>query len=146
MRDKKRTFEDEIQIKSNYSPTVTMEFGKLFFEIGIHLTDDVVEGVVLLMYAQKVPNDIWNIKLNKNLEVSPIKSLYWITGGDSVWGINKNRITGWGICGGVFGDEFGDVIIDIVRNSVTLGDLRDGLISRIMYIRTDINKYYKYCQ
>lgn len=144
MRDKKRTFEENIQIKSNINPTVTMEFGKLFFEVGKNLTDDVVEGVLLLMGSTTVASDIWSIKIDKDTEVDPIKSLYWITGGDSIWGMGKARIEGWDIFGGVFGDEFGDDILDIVKDSETLGDIRDGLETRLMFIRINVREYYKY--
>lgn len=144
MRDKKRSFENKIQINSNINPIVTMEFGEIFFEIGVHLTYDVAEGVVLLMKANNVSDDIWDIKLNKDTFVDPIKALYWITGGDDIWGNGKNRIGGWGICGSIFADEFGDEIDAIVANSKTLGDIRDGIKEHLMIITQDVEQYYRY--
>ncbi len=144
MRDKNRTFENKIQINCNINPIVTMEFGELFFEIGIHLTNDVAEGVTLLMSAKNVTEDIWNIKITKDAYISPIKALYWITGGDDVWGNAKNRINGWGICGNVFEDEFGDDLKDIVANSKTLGDIKKGIEDRLMIITVDVEQYYRY--
>jgi len=145
MSGKKRQLGIDIQILNKYTTIITEESGQMFFEIGNEVTNDIAEAVALLIEKKIDDPTIWDIRIGVNREISPIKSLYWIMGGDKIWGSGKGRIDGWGICGSIFEEEFGDDITYIVKNSVKLSDVRDAFVAKLLILRKDHKKYYKYC-
>lgn len=145
MSGKKRPLKIDIKIINKYTTLITEERGQLFFEIGNEFTNDIAEAVALLIEKNIDDPTIWDIGIGTNIEISPIKCLYWIMGGDKVWGSTKGKISGWGICGSIFEEEFGDDIISIVKNSITLADVRDAFVKKLLILRKDHKKYYKYC-
>ena len=69
--------------------------------------------------------EIDNIKIE---EISPEKSLFWLTGGYTEWRSLENYNRPWCDCYLEFQEEFGFLIINIVKKSRTLGDIRDGFL------------------
>ncbi len=106
-----------------------------FFEIGKNLTQDVIEGVILMMRENiEISNTSWNIEI-KNIntyEIDPRKSLYWLTGGDDEWMSNSNNYKyKWHECVNEFTEKFGEDIIDIIETSKTLLDVRKQIMDRL---------------
>ncbi len=99
----------------------------LIFEIGIETTTDLAEAVCLMM--RKIDNDhkIWDSLINVNLEeISPERSLYWLTGGKNEWNHLENYNKSWSDCYLEFQEEFGSLIINILNKSKSLKDVREG--------------------
>lgn len=97
---------------------------ELFFEIGNEITTDTAEAVAIIMRNTNIrKSDLWNIEV-KNTNIEPLKSLYWLSGGDKEW-INPEHYTEpWCICHVDYEDEYYNLIVKIVRRSRTLGDIR----------------------
>ena len=103
--------------------------GQIFFEIGNDITTDIAEAVAMMMRNSRIDSSLWEKQLNFNLEtIAPEKSLYWLSGGDNEWITLQNYNTPWNKCYLEFQEEFGFMIISILKKSKTLGDIRDGFI------------------
>ena len=102
--------------------------GQIFFEIGNEFTTDLAEAVAIMMRKQ-VDDSIWNKQLSIDCEtIEPRRALYWLTGGDNEWISLHNYKQPWAKCDLDFQEEFGFMIISIIKKSKTLGDIRDGFI------------------
>ena len=106
-----------------------------FFEVGSKTTNDLAEGVVLLMKSKKYDeNDqFWKIEVrDKNYyNISPDKSLYWLSGGDYEWREMNNYKKTWFEASLMFQEEFGIKIINILKKSKTLNDIRIEFIKHL---------------
>lgn len=98
------------------------------FQIGRELTNDLAEAVSILMRMNVSDKEIWNLEIkNINIEnITPAKSLYWLTGGYEEWNNLENYNKPWSDCYLDFQEEFGFLIVNIVKRSKTLADVRDG--------------------
>lgn len=102
--------------------------GQLFFEIGNDITTDVSEAVAIMM-RKNIDESIWNKTISINYDdIEPRRTLYWLSGGDSEWMTFRNYSTPWCDCDLDFQEEFGFMVISILKKSKTLGDIRDGFI------------------
>ena len=106
-----------------------------FFEVGSKTTNDLAEGVVLLMKSKKYDeNDqFWKIEV-RNINyynISPDKSLYWLSGGDYEWREMNNYKKTWFEASLMFQEEFGIKIINILKKSKTLNDIRIEFIKHL---------------
>lgn len=120
---------DEISIKS---VNVTKEGGEYVFEIGNESTSDVAEAVSMLMRIIDWSDPIWNMEVNRNLiHITPEKSLFWLSGGYNEWNTLSNYNRKWCDCYQEFKDEFGEQILNIVSNSKTLLDIRNGFVKHL---------------
>jgi len=106
-----------------------------FFEIGSKTTNDLAEGVVLLMKSKKYDeNDqFWKIEVSdiNYYNISPDKSLYWLSGGDYEWREMNNYKKTWFEASLMFQEEFGIKIINILKKSKTLNDIRIEFIKHL---------------
>ena len=99
------------------------------FELDGESTSDVAEAVSILMDKIDWDDQIWNISIGeKNKKVSPVKSLFWLSGGYDEWIKLYNYTTPWSECHSYFNNEFGSLIIYIVSVSNTLLDVRNGFM------------------
>lgn len=100
-----------------------------YFEIGREVTNDLVEAVTILMKTKGITEDIWNIEIKSvNLgEISPSRSLFYLTGGEEEWCVMANYNKTWSECHLDFQEEFGFMVIRILKRSKKLSDIRDGL-------------------
>lgn len=97
------------------------------FEIGSEITDDLGEGVALLMFYRESSQRIWDLEIQtENIEIVPAKTLYWLTGGPKEWKPLNNYRIPWCECHSVFQQEFGLLLLKIIRNSKRLSEIRDG--------------------
>lgn len=101
-----------------------------FFEIGKEITSDIGEAVSILMRTYDSNHPIWNMTLNNvDLEIiTPEKSLFWLTGGYSEWRSLEHYNTPWHDCYLDFQEEFGFLIMNIIKKSKTLGDIKSNFI------------------
>jgi hypothetical protein len=107
---------------------LTKEEGTYFFEIGNELTSDIAEAVALLMRKLDWNDGIWDMELEDiNVEdITPEKSLFWLTGGYSEWRTLENYNRPWCDCYLDFQEEFGMLIFNIVKRNKKLKDIRNG--------------------
>ena len=75
----------------------------------------------------KFNEEIWNINLDKidYYNISPDKALYWLTGGDYEWKEMHNYKKTWHESSLDFQEEFGLKIINILKLSKNLNDIRE---------------------
>jgi hypothetical protein len=97
---------------------------------------DYFESVAGLMRLDaKLDSGFWKIALNESekYDISINRILYWITGGDNEWKTSdhKEYKYDWYEVEEIFRDRFEDIILDIVRTSETLLDVRNGIIEKI---------------
>ena len=115
-------------IYKNDTISISREGNEYFFEIGSELTSDVAEAVVLLMRRADWNDDVWDIEVSKIVceDISPEKSLFWLSGGNLEWTALENYNRPWCDCYLDFQEEFGMLVINIIKKSKTLRDIRDG--------------------
>jgi hypothetical protein len=71
------------------------------------------------------------MEINKNIiyeDITPEKSLYWLSGGNNEWNSLKNYNKSWCDCYLDFQEEFGFLIVNIVKKSKTLLDIRNAFV------------------
>jgi hypothetical protein len=100
-----------------------------FFEIGPFTTNDLAEGVAILMKYGKLKfnEEIWKINIEpfELYNICPDKALYWLTGGDYEWQEMHNYKKTWHESALHFQEEFGLKIINILKLSKNLQDVRE---------------------
>lgn len=107
--------------------------GNYYFEVNGEITTDVSEAVSILMRVKSKWNDpIWNLNTYDFdiYNIKPAKTLYWLTGGDDEWG-KENYKKNWAESFHIFEDEYNETIINIIRKSKTLKDIRDGFLKKL---------------
>lgn len=98
--------------------------GQYYYEIGDEITIDIAEAVSITMLKDHKQDTIWDLPMIYDRNISPIKSLYWLTGGHKEWRTLTNYKEGWSKMGHIFVDKWGDKITQIVQKSKKLGDIR----------------------
>ena len=89
---------------------VTKEGNEYFFEIGTETTTDVAEAVSILMRTVDWNDPIWKTMIDKKMiyeNITPEKSLYWVSGRNKEWNSLDHYIRPWSDCYLEFQDEFG---------------------------------------
>ena len=130
---KKKTLLKEIGTKiiyDNNTIIISREGNEWFFEIGKELTTDLGEAVSLLLRNCDVSDEVWKTDIKEmNIDnISPEKSLYWLTGGEKEWKTLENYNRPWCDCYLDFQEEFGLLVISIIKRSKTLEDMRKHFI------------------
>jgi hypothetical protein len=130
---KKKTLLKEIGTKIIYDDKtiiISREGNEWFFEIGRELTTDLGEAVSLLLRNCDARDEVWKTDIKEmNIDnISPEKSLYWLTGGEREWKTLENYNRPWCDCYLDFQEEFGLLVISIIKRSKTLEDMRKHFI------------------
>jgi len=110
---------------------VTKEGNEYFFEIGTETTTDVAEAVSILMRTVDWNDPIWKTMIDKKMiyeNITPEKSLYWLSGGNKEWNSLDHYNRPWCDCYLEFQEEFGILIVNIIKRSKKLKDIRDNFI------------------
>ena len=97
------------------------------FEIGADVTEDVAEAVAILMTKADHNHPIWETDL-KNItveELTPEKSLFWLSGGTKEWQNLEHYNRPWCDAYLEFQEEFGMLIVNIVKKAKKLKDIRN---------------------
>jgi hypothetical protein len=106
--------------------------GKTFiFEIGKEITSDLGEAVAIMMNTLDDEHKIWNFELEITEEITPEKSLYWLTGGDIEWKTLENYENTWSESYLYFQEEFGLSIVSILKKAKKLNDIKEGFRKNI---------------
>lgn len=115
--------------ESNFLNITQETNGQLFFEIGTEITQDIGEAVAIMMRKSFVEESVWEKQLPIDIDsIEPKKTLYWLSGGDNEWIPLHNYKTSWSDCELDFQEEFGIIVISVLKKSKTLGDIRNGFI------------------
>lgn len=110
---------------------ISEDLGSYYFEIGTEVTMDFAEAVAILMRMKSKWNDeIWNLKIVDidYYNIDPSKCLYWLSGGNDEWKDGENYKKYWHEVKLDFQEEFGIIIISILKRSKTLKDVRTGFL------------------
>ena len=110
---------------------VSKQENEYFFEIGGESTTDVAEAVTILMRKVEWNDSIWDMELDKKIiyeYITPEKSLFWLSGGNSEWSTLNHYNRPWCDCYLEFQEEFGFLIINIIKKSKKLSDIRNGFM------------------
>ena len=110
---------------------ISKEQNEYYFEIGKEITTDIAEAVSMLMRQKdNWNNSFWNLEVKDICyqDISPEKSLFWLTGGYSEWRTLEHYNKPWCDCYLDFQEEFGIIIINSIRRSKTLRDIRNNFI------------------
>ena len=110
---------------------IGQDFNGYYFEIGTEVTNDLAEAVAILMRLKSKWNDqIWNLEISEidYYNIEPSICLYWLAGGDEEWVSEENYKKYWHEVQLEFQEEFGVLIISILKKSKTLKDVRTGFL------------------
>lgn len=112
------------------SVLISRDGDELFFEVGKEITSDIAEATSILMRKFNESHYIWETRIFdiKIEDITPERSLFWLTGGNSEWKNLENYNRPWCDCYLDFQEEFGFMVIKIVKRSKTLGDIRNGFL------------------
>jgi hypothetical protein len=111
--------------------SVSKQENEYFFEIGGEATTDVAEAVSILMRKVQWDDPIWDMNIDKRIvyeDITPEKSLFWLSGGNSEWKTLNHYNRPWCDCYLEFQEEFGFLIINIIKKSKKLSDIRSGFM------------------
>ena len=134
MKRKRITLENKKQDEELFNQnqlTVTKEGNEYFFEIGSEMTTDVAEAVSILMRKIDWNDPIWKTQIDKQMiyeNITPEKSLYWLSGGHKEWNSLDHYKKPWCDSYLDFQEEFGFLIVNIVKKSKTLLDIRNAFV------------------
>lgn len=132
MKRKKDLLKDELSdvFFVDGKATISKDETGWFFEVGKDATTDIAEATSILMRNFSDSHSIWKTEVRdvKIEDISPEKSLFWLTGGYKEWRSLEHYNRPWCDCYLDFQEEFGFLIINIVKRSKTLGDIRDGFL------------------
>ena len=106
---------------------ISKDGGNWFFQVGKEVTGDIAEGVSILLRTLDHNHSIWKIEIGvvDAETIAPEKSLFWLTGGSIEWNSLENYLKPWSECYLDFQEEFGFLIVNCLKKSKSLGELRD---------------------
>jgi hypothetical protein len=134
MRKKRFTKTNNFRVitESNFVRIVEEVNGQLFFEIGNEVTTDIAEAVAIMIRIPNLDNSIWKKELSVDFStIEPRKALYWLSGGDNEWVTLQNYNMSWTQCELEFQEEFGFMIMSILKKSKKLEDIKVGFIRHL---------------
>jgi hypothetical protein len=131
MKKKKVALMRTFDIWSDNLIKIDKEGEQYYFEIGNNITDDIAEATSILMkYKNRWDSKFWEMEI-ENIDfynISPGKSLYWLSGGDIEWKLMNNYKKSWLESYTLYQEEFGDKVLSILKKSKTMKDIRTGFI------------------
>ena len=130
---KKRKLDLKPMVNDIYNKGIvraSKEENEYFFEIGKELTSDVAEAVAILMRKVDFNEAVWDLEVSNIVleNITPERSLFWLTGGYSEWRTLENYNKPWCDCYLDFQEEFGYLIVNIIKKSKTLKDIRENFL------------------
>lgn len=105
--------------------------GELFFEIENELTSDLSEAIAIILNKGIIDSNFWKITFNKTKNISPDKTLYWLSGGDKEWITRTHYSKSWADVYLTYQEEFGMIIFNIVDRSKTFEDIRKEFLRKL---------------
>jgi len=122
--ESKRSNDDYINEIVRINKSTNNEY---FFEIGTEITEDIAEAISILMRKIDWNDPIWEKDLkdiNTDL-ITPEKCLFWLTGGYTEWRTLEHYNKPWCDCYLDFQEEFGMLIVNIIKKAKKFKDIRD---------------------
>ena len=112
---------------------ISKEENEYFFEIGSDVTSDVAEAVAMMMRKIDWDDPVWDLEINDFIieNTAPEKSLFWLSGGYNEWRTLENYNRPWCDCYLDFQEEFGYLIVNIIKRTKTLGGIKDNFIKHL---------------
>ena len=112
---------------------ISKEGNQWVFEINNELTTDIAEATALMMRICGKDSFVWEIEIKDiNTDViEPKKSLYWLTGGNNEWKTLPNYKNPWCESYLDFQEQYGVTIINIIKKSKKIGDIRNQFIKKL---------------
>lgn len=110
---------------------ISKDYNNYQFEIGNEITYDIGEAVAILMRMKYKWNDpVWDIKIEDldYYNIDPSKTLYWLSGGDTEWRFGTEYKYEWHQCYLDYQEEFGIIVVSIIKKSKTFKDIRNGFL------------------
>ena len=130
MRRKRLNEADNIIFKNNNISIIKDLEDQYVYEIGNEITYDVGEAVAIMIGDNS--KNLWDIDIKVKLtDISPEKTLYWMSGGNKEWKTLEHYNRQWTDCYLDFLEEYGYVIINILRKSKKLIDIKRGFQKHI---------------
>jgi len=106
--------------------------GELFFEIDNELTTDLAEAIAIVLNKGIKDNNFWEMTFNINIQnISPDKTLYWMSGGDKEWISKSHYKKSWSDVYLIFQEEYGLFVIDTINKSKTFGDIKNEFLKKL---------------
>jgi hypothetical protein len=129
MRNRKGFQKDEI-LKLENKYLINKIDGNFIYEVKNEVTSDLAEFVSILIREVDYSDPVWNIGVFDIVleDLSPEKSLFWLTGGHKEWKSLENYNKPWHLCYLEFQEEFGFMVIRSVKKAKKLGDIRDSFL------------------
>jgi hypothetical protein len=129
MKRKKVLLKEQLSeiIYNNDKIIISKQDNMWCFEIGREITMDIAEAVSILMRTSDVDDSLWEMSID-NIDIdsiSPERSLFWLSGGYMEWRTLENYNKPWYDCYLDFQEEFGFIIINIIKRSKTLMDIKN---------------------
>jgi len=120
-----------IRIEQDFLGNFFLEIDNIDFDNKI-LSYDVSEIVSILMRVTdiKPTDDIWKITISDDKDIHSDKTLYWLSGGDKLWKDSKYLVD-WDDVKDTYINSFSDTIYDIIDDSLSFGDIRDGFKKKL---------------
>lgn len=132
MRKKKLELELSEVVYSDEKININKLDNTIIFEIGKEATTDIGEAVALMMRTLDNNHSIWNLEIiSESNEISPEKTLYWLTGGHFEWKNLENFNQPWADSYLYFQEEFGISIVNIIKKSKKLKDIKEGFLKNL---------------
>ncbi len=131
MRKKKIDSKGSHDLYSDSIIKISQEQSEYFFEVGKELTTDIAEAVSILIRQKEMWNSpVWEVEITdiSHQDICPEKSLFWLTGGHLEWKTLEHYNRPWCDAYLDFQEEFGVTIINIVKKSKKLKDIRDNFL------------------
>jgi hypothetical protein len=128
MKRKKVLVKNELSelVFSDEKVKVSKDGSNWYFEIGKEVTGDLAEAVSILLRTVDFNHSIWKLEIEKlDLDtIVPEKSLFWLSGGLNEWSTLEYYSKPWSECYLEFQEEFGFLVVNCLRKSKKLEDLR----------------------
>jgi hypothetical protein len=109
---------------------ISKEENVYYFEIGNEITCDVAEAVAIMMRKVDWGSSVWDLNLEfTNLDnISPERTLFWLSGGYTEWRNLDNYNRPWCDCYLDFQEEFGGLVYNIAKRTKSLREIRENFI------------------
>ena len=106
--------------------------GELFFEIENELTSDISEAIAIVINKGINDSNFWKTPFNINVDnISPDKTLYWLSGGDNEWLEKMHYSKSWSDVYLNFQEEFGMLIINTILKAKNFGEIRSEFVKKL---------------
>jgi hypothetical protein len=106
--------------------------GEMFFEIKNELTSDLSEAIAIAIIKGITDDNFWKTSFQIDMDnISPDKTLYWLSGGDKEWISKDNYTKSWSEVYLAYQEEFGLTIINIINKAKTFADIKKGFIKKL---------------